>query len=51
MINYNFLLPGTFWLYAGFALLGTIVIAVFLPETKGKSLEQVAELFRLPWCA
>ncbi|KAI0234397.1 Proton myo-inositol cotransporter [Lamellibrachia satsuma] len=40
---------GTFWLYAGFALLGTIVIAVFLPETKGKSLEQVAELFRLPW--
>ena len=48
--KFTFLVLGTFWLYAGFALLGTIFFSAFLPETKGKSLEQVAELFRLPLC-
>lgn len=32
-------------MYAGVAVLGIIFIAAFLPETKGKSLEQVEELF------
>jgi len=35
--------PGTFWIYAGFGVL-TFVFALFLvPETKGRSLEQVQE--------
>jgi MFS family permease len=31
----------TFWIYAGLCMLGTLGIAVFLPETKGKTLEQI----------
>ena len=32
---------GTFWLYAGICLLGFFFILVRVPETKGKSLEQI----------
>jgi sugar porter (SP) family MFS transporter len=32
---------GTFWLYAGICLLGFFFILARLPETKGKSLEQI----------
>ena len=32
---------GTFWLYAGICLAGFLFIRKFLPETKGKSLEQI----------
>ena len=32
---------GTFWLYAGICVLGFIFILRRLPETKGKSLEQI----------
>jgi MFS family permease len=32
---------GTFWIYAGVCLVGLVVIALKLPETKGKSLEQI----------
>lgn len=36
---------GTFWTYAGICLAGIFVIKAFIPETKGKSLEQIeAEL-------
>lgn len=41
---------GTFWLYSGLALIGLIVLALFLPETKGKTLEEVEGLFARPWC-
>ena len=41
---------GTFWLYTGIALLGWIFIFLLLPETKGRSLEQVEELFQGPNC-
>ncbi|KAI0234429.1 Proton myo-inositol cotransporter [Lamellibrachia satsuma] len=41
---------GTFGLYAGLACLGLIFIAFFLPETKGKSLEEVEGVFAKPWC-
>jgi len=34
---------GTFWLYGGFGLLALIFFAVRVPETKGRSLEQIAE--------
>jgi MFS family permease len=31
----------TFWIYAGICVAGTLGVAIFLPETKGKSLEQI----------
>lgn len=34
----------TFWLYAGFSLSG-IVLGCILPETKGKTLEEIEEYF------
>jgi len=39
---------GAFYLYSGFALLGIIFIGLCLPETKGKQLEEVEELFQQP---
>ena len=45
-----FIIPGTFWLYACLATMGAIFLALFLPETKGKSLEEVEGLFAQPWC-
>lgn len=41
---------GTFWLYAGLAFVGVIIIGFTLPETKGRSLEEVEGLFARPWC-
>lgn len=41
---------GTFWLYAGLAFVGLLIIGFTLPETKGKSLEEVEGLFARPWC-
>ncbi|XP_064632787.1 proton myo-inositol cotransporter-like [Lineus longissimus] len=40
---------GTFWLYAALTTLGFIVLVLLLPETKGKSLEEVEGLFARPW--
>lgn len=40
---------GTFYLYAGLSSLGWIFFFFFLPETKGKSLEDVSDLFAHPW--
>jgi len=37
---------GTFWLYAGICVLGFIFIVKRLPETKGKSLEEVEAFFK-----
>ncbi|XP_057296280.1 uncharacterized protein LOC130625242 [Hydractinia symbiolongicarpus] len=37
--------PGAFFLYAGLSLIGFIFLVVLLPETKGKKLENVEELF------
>jgi sugar porter (SP) family MFS transporter len=36
---------GTFWLYAGISVAGFVFILKKLPETKGKSLEEVEEFF------
>lgn len=34
---------GTFWLYGGICLLGFAVLYCFVPETKGRSLEQIEQ--------
>jgi len=39
---------GAFWLYSSFALIGLIVFALCLPETKDKQLEEVEQLFSEP---
>lgn len=36
---------GTFWLYACLAFGGAILLALILPETKGRTLEEVEGLF------
>lgn len=32
---------GTFWLFSGLTIVGAIFVFVFLPETKGKSLQEI----------
>ena len=36
---------GVFWFFSAVCILGTIVVATFQPETKGKSLEEIRQLF------
>eukprot|EP01026_Neomeris_dumetosa_P065194 TRINITY_DN6250_c0_g2_i2.p3 TRINITY_DN6250_c0_g2~~TRINITY_DN6250_c0_g2_i2.p3 ORF type:complete len:158 (-),score=19.52 TRINITY_DN6250_c0_g2_i2:622-1095(-) len=36
---------GTFWLYSAIAFLGTLWVALYLPETKGLELLQIQRLF------
>lgn len=45
----SFTITGTFWLYAGFSTVGMIFLCFCLPETKGKSLEEVEGIFAQPW--
>lgn len=40
---------GTFWFFAVVTLLGLGFVWFFLPETAGKSLEGMDEMFALPW--
>ena len=39
---------GAFFLYGGLAALGTAVFYLFLPETRGRSLEEMTQLFSGP---
>ncbi|XP_064471394.1 facilitated trehalose transporter Tret1-like [Ornithodoros turicata] len=36
---------GIYWFYAGFMLVGFVLVLVFQPETKGKTLEEIEALF------
>lgn len=36
---------GVYWFYASFMAAGFVLVAVFLPETKGKTLEEIQEIF------
>ena len=36
---------GTFWLFASVCAVGVIFVAVFVPETKGLSLEEIEKKF------
>ncbi|URD76717.1 Sugar transporter [Musa troglodytarum] len=38
-------LSGSFYLYAGIAAAGWVFFYVFLPETRGRNLEEMEELF------
>ncbi|KAG1701290.1 Proton myo-inositol cotransporter [Nymphon striatum] len=40
---------GAFWLYASVTIIGVVIFYIFLPETKGKSLEEVEMLFSHSW--
>ncbi|KAJ5035483.1 uncharacterized protein L3040_007950 [Drepanopeziza brunnea f. sp. 'multigermtubi'] len=40
---------GTFWFFSAVTLLGLGFVWFFLPETAGKSLESMDEMFNLPW--
>ena len=42
---------GAFWLYAAISLAGWVFFYLRLPETRGRSMEQVVELFELSSCA
>lgn len=37
---------GTFWLFGGFCLLGAIFVFLFVPETKGKTFDQIQTRLR-----
>lgn len=41
ILNRSFGPAGTFWLYAGICVAGLVFITLKLPETKGKSLEEI----------
>jgi len=44
LLNKSLGAAGTFWVYSGICLLGFIFIVLKLPETKGKSLEEIEKI-------
>jgi len=44
LLNKSLGAAGTFWVYSGVCLLGFIFIMIKLPETKGKSLEEIENI-------
>lgn len=45
LIKAEIYIYGAFWLYAIICILGFVFVKIKLPETKGKSLEEIEELF------
>ena len=50
LLNKYCFFAGTYWLFTAIALIAWVFFALTLPETKGKRLEEVEELFSKPWC-
>lgn len=53
LVSYTFLSltravtkQGAFWIYASFGMIGFFFFYFYLPETKGKSLEETSHLFK-----
>ncbi|XP_064606044.1 proton myo-inositol cotransporter-like [Liolophura sinensis] len=40
---------GTYWLYSGLAVVGILFVIWFVPETKGRSLEEMEKVLSQPW--
>ena len=40
--------PATFWLFAAFSVVGWVWVYVYVPETKGQSLEQIQRIWKGP---
>lgn len=40
---------GTYWLYSGLAVVGILFVILFVPETKGRSLEEMEKVLSQPW--
>ena len=36
---------GAFWVYGGICLVGTVFTAVFVPETRGKSIDEIQAFY------
>jgi MFS family permease len=45
LLNVRLGTAGTFWLYAGVCLAGFVGVKLWLPETKGKTLEEIEGLW------
>jgi len=43
--TYNTFFQGTFFLYAGVCIIGTIFTVFFVPETRGKSIDEIQKFF------
>lgn len=39
-------MDGSMFVYAGISLLGAIFVLLYMPETKGKSFDEIAKLLR-----
>lgn len=36
----------TFWLFAAFSVTGWVWVYIYVPETKGRSLEQIQDIWK-----
>ncbi|ODM94284.1 Facilitated trehalose transporter Tret1 [Orchesella cincta] len=45
LLRHEINIYGIFWMYAGIAFIGLIFVALFVPETKGKSIREIREYF------
>jgi SP family sugar porter-like MFS transporter len=46
LLNARLGTAGAFWLYAGVCALGFLAVKTWLPETKGKTLEEIESFWK-----